>query len=213
MHQNIDFDGIQAQLDWLDSTLSDMSEDNEIIWKVVVTHNPIFSAGITHGDNDDLKQTLLPILEKYQVDVVLTGHDHSAQYLRMNMDSQGDHTDETQPKSISGTSGCSLAEFIPESSGSLARKPSQLSGAWESVSRQHKYMHHFVLGNGGVNLEEICPSKQQTSRGELMYGTAKIGVGDVKITETELVVELVQRNGSLLYRVRIQRENMLKSCS
>ena len=205
MHKNIEFDGIQAQLDWLDSTLSEMSDDDdEIIWKIVVTHNPIFSAGITHGDCNVLKQALLPILRKYKVDLVLTGHDHSAQYLRMDMNDE-DRQDRPQ-EAAKAPVNCSSREFILGSAGNLGELSQGFDVIRESVSVQHEYMHHFVLGNGGIHVENICPNKQQNSQGELVYGVSKAGFGDVRITETEIQVNLMLRNEQSSYQVKIQRQ-------
>jgi len=89
--KNVKFDQIQTQINWLSDSLASFSEDDQIIWKVVVIHNALFSAGEKHGDNLDLIKAILPILSKYKVDVVLSGHDHSVQYLRSVLDQNPDH--------------------------------------------------------------------------------------------------------------------------
>ena len=86
MWKNVQFDKITEQIDWLNTTLSDMAQDKTITWKVVVVHWALFSAGENHGDNEALKEAVLPLLLQYKVDVVLSGHDHSVQYLRMDLD-------------------------------------------------------------------------------------------------------------------------------
>jgi predicted phosphodiesterase len=65
-----------AELEWLDSELSKSTAR----WKVVYGHYHIFSA--TRGDNKELIERLLPILEKNHVDVYLNGHDHNLQALK-----------------------------------------------------------------------------------------------------------------------------------
>ena len=63
---------LQAQKAWLDSVLA----TNHAKWVVVTTHLPFYSTKDTR-DNPHLRRNFQPILEKYHVDLVLTGHDHS----------------------------------------------------------------------------------------------------------------------------------------
>jgi len=86
MWNNINWNGIQTQLDWLRDSLEEVNKDPNVAWKVVVNHWAIFSAGSKHGDNESMKETLLPLLTQYKVDLLLSGHDHSLQYLRMNIE-------------------------------------------------------------------------------------------------------------------------------
>ncbi len=57
---------------WLDSVL----RTNTQKWVIVTTHLPFYSTKDTR-DNPQLRKHFQPILEKYKVDLVLTGHDHS----------------------------------------------------------------------------------------------------------------------------------------
>jgi hypothetical protein len=41
-------------------------------------HHPAYSAGY-HGSNKDVQETWVPIFERYDVDLVLSGHDHDYQ--------------------------------------------------------------------------------------------------------------------------------------
>jgi len=66
----------EAELEWLDSELSKSTAR----WKVVYGHYHIFSA--TRGDNNELIERLLPLLQKHHVDVYLNGHDHNLQELK-----------------------------------------------------------------------------------------------------------------------------------
>ena len=197
MRQNVDFDGIQAQIDWLDQTLAGMAADDNIIWKVVVIHNPIFSAGKTHGDNKDLQRVILPMFKKYKVDIVLTGHDHSAQYLRMDMIEQSQETTFLEEQMRTTFEDCILEEFIKydESSNNIRG----------SVVLQGEHMHHFVLGNGGVHSSRYCPSRQINSEGKLQYGNAALGIGDVTIGEYSLEVKLTDISNKLLYSLVVIR--------
>ncbi len=59
------------QARWLESDLAATSRP----WKVVYGHHPPYSSG-EHGSSMEFRQTFGPILEKYKVDLVLSGHDH-----------------------------------------------------------------------------------------------------------------------------------------
>lgn len=68
----------QEQAEWLDRLLA----DNPNQWTVVTQHHPIFSTA-RGRDNKDLRELWKPVFDKYRVDLVLTGHDHS--YGRSNV--------------------------------------------------------------------------------------------------------------------------------
>jgi acid phosphatase type 7 len=59
-------------LDWLIKIL----QDNPNRWTVVMNHYPVYSCTIGR-DNPAMREKLAPILEKYSVDLVLQGHDHT----------------------------------------------------------------------------------------------------------------------------------------
>ena len=60
------------QIRWLEKELAASNDD----WKIVFFHHPLYSDGRFHGPDLDLRKQLMPIFEKYGVNVVLSGHDH-----------------------------------------------------------------------------------------------------------------------------------------
>ena len=60
------------QTKWLEETL----KNNPRKWTVLTTHYPIYSTKFGR-DNQELRDSLQPLLEEYGVDIVLTGHDHT----------------------------------------------------------------------------------------------------------------------------------------
>ena len=62
----------KEQLTWFEKELAASKSD----WKIVYFHHPLYSSGGTHGSDLGLRQLLEPILIKYGVDVVFSGHDH-----------------------------------------------------------------------------------------------------------------------------------------
>jgi hypothetical protein len=67
----------KEQAEWLDKLLA----ANPNRWSVLAFHHPIYSAA-RKRDNKDLRELWKPVIEKYRVDLVLTGHDHT--YARGN---------------------------------------------------------------------------------------------------------------------------------
>ncbi|MGH2794449.1 MAG: metallophosphoesterase family protein [Actinomycetota bacterium] len=63
-----------GQLQWFEAALA----GSRARWKIVFMHVPAFSAG-RHGPNPALQQALVPLLERYDVPLVITGHDHDYQ--------------------------------------------------------------------------------------------------------------------------------------
>jgi len=63
---------MEVQVQWLDSVLA----NNPNIWTVVTLHHPLYSSKAGR-DNPGLRENLKPLFDKYKVDIVLQGHDHT----------------------------------------------------------------------------------------------------------------------------------------
>lgn len=70
-----------AQVAWLEKELKDSGDD----WKVVITHQPLYSSGGRHGSDVMLRQTLEPLFIQYNVSVVFAGHDHFYERIKPQM--------------------------------------------------------------------------------------------------------------------------------
>ncbi len=70
------------QKKWLEKVLSDPSPN--IKWKIVVGHHPMYSGGgrTEAYDTKAIRNWLSPVFEKHKVDVYLSGHEHSLQYMK-----------------------------------------------------------------------------------------------------------------------------------
>jgi hypothetical protein len=62
----------RQQLAWAEAALRDSSEP----WKIAIFHHPLYSDARRHGSNVQLRTIMEPLLVKYGVDVVFSGHDH-----------------------------------------------------------------------------------------------------------------------------------------
>ena len=76
---------LAEQAAWLDRELA----ASKARWRVATFHHPIFSSG-RDRDNADRRAALLPVLRKYDVDLVLQGHDHT--YARGDLPQQPSRT-------------------------------------------------------------------------------------------------------------------------
>ncbi len=65
---------IVEQVPWLEKVLA--SRDASIGWTVVTFHHPIYSSA-KNRDNKEVRENWQPIFDKYKVDLVLQGHDHT----------------------------------------------------------------------------------------------------------------------------------------
>jgi 3',5'-cyclic AMP phosphodiesterase CpdA len=62
----------RQQLAWAEDRLSRSHED----WTICYFHHPLYSDGARHGSSVELRVALEPLLVRYGVDVVFSGHDH-----------------------------------------------------------------------------------------------------------------------------------------
>ena len=60
------------QIQWVEKELKASTSD----WKIVYFHHPLYSSGDRHGSDLRLREVLEPLFVKYNVSVVLNGHDH-----------------------------------------------------------------------------------------------------------------------------------------
>lgn len=67
------------QLTWLEQQLRQSSAR----WKICFFHHPLFNNGKMHGPDVDLRTTLMPLFERYKVNVVFSGHEHVYQRLKV----------------------------------------------------------------------------------------------------------------------------------
>ena len=63
---------VPEQIRWVEQELQGSGSD----WKIPVFHHPLYSSGERHGSDRKLRDVLEPLFIKYNVSVVLTGHDH-----------------------------------------------------------------------------------------------------------------------------------------
>ncbi|HUR22068.1 MAG TPA: metallophosphoesterase [Vicinamibacterales bacterium] len=67
------------QIKWFEDELKKSGED----WKIVYMHHPMYSSGGRHGSDAALRDVLEPLMVKYNVSVVFTGHDHFYERIKL----------------------------------------------------------------------------------------------------------------------------------
>jgi hypothetical protein len=66
-----------AQTGWLERTLAAGRRDESVDWIIVQMHQCAASSSVTGNGSDlGIRQAWLPLFDRYQVDLVLNGHDH-----------------------------------------------------------------------------------------------------------------------------------------
>ncbi|MCO5590634.1 hypothetical protein L7F22_044605 [Adiantum nelumboides] len=82
--KHYDWRGLAPRAEQLQSQLQDLDlnlQASNATWKIVLGHHTMRSIG-NHGDTSELIEQLLPILEKYEVDMYVNGHDHILQHIK-----------------------------------------------------------------------------------------------------------------------------------
>lgn len=102
----------KKQLAWVDSVLAVADED----WVVVVGHHPVYSSHPTRKNTEELVEYLNPLLNKYQVDFYIGGHDHIFQHLK-DPDSKVDYFVNTAGSEVRASSTNEMTIFAASSPG------------------------------------------------------------------------------------------------
>jgi acid phosphatase len=72
-----------AQLQWFYNALAASTAP----WKLVFGHHPIYSSGLGHGNQPEMIDHILPLLQEFKVQAYFAGHDHDLEHLKVrNLD-------------------------------------------------------------------------------------------------------------------------------
>ncbi len=73
---NTEMDLLGTQLSWLINDLQNANDNPLIDWIIVNFHRPPYSSG-NHGSQLDVRDAWCSIFEKYNIDMVFSGHEHN----------------------------------------------------------------------------------------------------------------------------------------
>ncbi len=102
---------IKAQAEWLEEVLA----KNPNRWTLVTHHHPIFASAESR-DNEKLRKLWKPLYEKYHVDLVMQGHDHTyARGREINLEQAVNVKDaETGTVYVNSVSGAKMYSVRPD---------------------------------------------------------------------------------------------------
>jgi len=148
----------------LNFTREELKRDAD--WRIVFGHHPMFSGGRRSGDYM-VRAKLLPILEKYNVDLYITGHDHNMQHWVNNTQAARNKSDKkgSLHHVILGTGGGSKlykkneknVEENEELGMRMAKYEKKLGFGYFSVGR--KRLCFRFIGVEGKELHKYCIEK------------------------------------------------------
>lgn len=75
LDSDVDLSIDSEQYEWLGVDIKGITDDIEFI--VAIFHHPPFSTGPHEEDEKGLRESIVPLFEEYEVDIVFSGHDHS----------------------------------------------------------------------------------------------------------------------------------------
>ncbi len=106
---------LATQTEWLESTLQDAAQNENVRWTVATFHHPMFSSG-EGRNNEELRQKWTPLFDEYNVDLVLQGHDHT--YARGRLENLEQGVNARSPKGgtvyVNSVSGAKMYEIKPD---------------------------------------------------------------------------------------------------
>lgn len=173
-------------------------DDEKVYWRVLVMHYPLFSMSAHGMDNENLKFHLLPLLKKYKIDLVLTGHHHNMQY--STYERKTDYEKQTFNKKClkeakikcgdikkscyvtsveCGEFNSTCANRIPLRGNKLLKVETKKSINFI----QGDHIHHVIQGAGGSFLDPFCKSASN-SMAKYLFGKAEYGFSEISINES-----------------------------
>jgi hypothetical protein len=124
-----------AQTAWLERTLAGARSDTTIDWIIVQMHQDAASSSATGNGSDlGIRQAWLPLFDRYQVDLVLCGHDH-------------DYERSFPVRGFDSMAGRDAATGAPVQT----LRPRPVTTAASSVFDTSEGTVHLILGCGGTS--------------------------------------------------------------
>ena len=190
-------------LDLVEMEFKAQVDDEKVFWRIVVLHYPLFSMSAHGMDNENLKFYLLPLLQKYKIDLVLTGHHHNMQYLTYKIKTEykkqtfkkkclkeakikcGDQLKSCYVKSVKCEEfNITCADRIPLHNNKLL----QVQSTKFISFIQGDHIHHVIQGAGGSFLDPFCKSASN-SMAQYLFGKAEFGFSEVTINENFMSIK------------------------
>jgi 3',5'-cyclic AMP phosphodiesterase CpdA len=154
----------QDQVPWLENVLS----SNPHRWSILTFHHPIYSPA-KNRDNKALRELWRPIIDKYKVDLVLTGHDHT--YGRSSLMREDNTLSGERLRSENGT------VYVVSVSGPKMY-PLSDSAEWVKVKAQDTQLYQIITVDGN-RLHFIARTPRGEIRDEFELRKASSGINNL----------------------------------
>ena len=198
---------------WLSKHFESISQDKRIKWKIVLIHNPVFSISTSGGDDESLKQYLLPLLKKYNIDLILSGHNHNMQYLTHNL-TTSDYQKQTKfPKCMrpsylkcgddkvlceSRSSSCPSLDTTCSGRVSMNEGP-EINFEKFKLYKKGEMIHQVIQGAGGATIEPLCPGLI-SPMAEVAFGKCVHGLSYISLNYSHVSIKFVDSvDSSILF--------------
>lgn len=135
----------KAQLAWFEDTLK---RHQDADWTIVIGHHPLYSSGKRYGKTAAVRNVIEPILEKYQVDAYIAGHEHDLQH-NQPAGRQVEHFVSGGGSEVRPVAQREFTAFAKSSAGFAVVRVNQLHTTLEFVDDQGEVIYQYQLTKAG----------------------------------------------------------------
>lgn len=175
----LDPNGVQAQ--WLKRDLAKANANPDINWVIVFTHMPPYTGGSHNSDKEDdlihIRKNLVPILDAYKVDMVVTGHSHGYERSRLMREHTALSTD------FSAAINTPVLTSNAQDDARFDGTPKSCFYYKNSAAAKNEGIVYVVNGGGGREPEEVLGDNDRNKElvGRLMAAKHIWGGGSMYI--------------------------------
>lgn len=160
-----------------------LSSNKNASWRIVTMHQDIFGSGEHSNDEDivSLRTALLPIFRKYNINLVLTGHDHT--YARAFITDDDMKYDVDAVETGSFTNSTSVINQYLEKNRGFEYSSKMISMMVMNAGKIPTYLNHYAIMERGQEhimklYEEACDDTVRYSSGKgILFITANSSSG------------------------------------
>jgi hypothetical protein len=177
----------QEQLAWLEADLQ-ASQDQP--WRIAFFHRPPYSSSTAHGSDLAVRQAFSPLFEEYNVQLVLTGHDHDYERTVPWREPPEDTTQQAVTYVVTGGGGAALypagrsewTAFSRSAHHYVRAIVSPTQATLEAVGTSGTVFDRFVLN---LALQEADAAAPQVAIASPSAGAVLSGVETIEVTASD----------------------------
>jgi hypothetical protein len=197
---------------WLEKHYEDIKDDKRVLWKIVFVHFPIFSQSTSSGDTEGQKLYLYPILHKYQVDIILSGHNHHMEHLIINNTEEPvpyvkqDYNLECMNVTHVTCPGdeirmCEFRNVTCDAGKPNCNDRRPFHGFYDRYTygknltfKKGEYLHQIIQGAGGGLLDPLCDTPSPMAN--LTFAFCDYGFSEIFIDSSHFHIKYIHSNSS-----------------